>query len=197
MSDVFIKIISGTGVPIVGNDIDTDRIIPARYLKEITFEKMGNYLFHDVRFDTAGNETAHPLNDKKFKGASIAFVNKNFGCGSSREHAPQAIMRYGIKAIVGESFAEIFAGNCQRIGVPVVTVSAESIVALQEELEKNPSLKLELNLEKKALTIGDKAVPVDLPDSRQKSFLNGSWNVLNLLKLNADKIAEKDRDLSY
>jgi len=197
MSTGVIKTISGTGVPIVGNDIDTDRIIPARFLKEITFEKMGNYLFFDVRFDASGAANPHPLNDEKFKGASIAFVNKNFGCGSSREHAPQAIMRYGIQAIVGESFAEIFAGNCARIGVPVVTASAEIVEAIQARLDAEPRTPVTVNLETKELLVGSDRFPITLPDSRQKSFLNGSWNVLNLLKLNADKISEKDRTLSY
>src|ERR1700745_2689343 len=130
--------VSGTAVAIRGNDIDTDRIIPARYLKEVTFARMGSYPFFDERFDAEGKQKPHPLNDVKHKGASILFVNKNFGCGSSREHAPQALYRFGIQAIVGESFAAIFAGNCTIMGVPTVTVSAKEIEQLMKSVEDNP-----------------------------------------------------------
>ena len=120
-ADAKVVKVTGTVIPMRGNDIDTDRIIPARYLKEITFARMGEYPFYDERFDSAGKPKAHPFNDPKYRGASILFVNKNFGCGSSREHAPQALFRFGIHAIVGESFAAIFAGNCVVMGIPTVT----------------------------------------------------------------------------
>src|SRR5512134_255490 len=119
--------VSGTAVPIRGNDIDTDRIIPARYLKEVTFARMGGYPFFDERFDASGKKKDHPLNDPEYQGASILFVNKNFGCGSSREHAPQALYRFGIQAIVGESFAAIFAGNCTIMGLPTVTAGPNEV----------------------------------------------------------------------
>ena len=130
--------VTGTAVPIKGNDIDTDRIIPARYLKEVTFARMGDYPFFDERFDASGKKKDHPLNDPEYKGASLLFVNKNFGCGSSREHAPQALYRFGIQAIVGESFAAIFAGNCTIMGVPTVTVSAKEMEQLMKSVEENP-----------------------------------------------------------
>jgi 3-isopropylmalate/(R)-2-methylmalate dehydratase small subunit len=136
MSDI-VKI-TGTAVPIKGNDIDTDRIIPARYLKEVTFARMGDYPFFDERFDASGKKKDHPLNDPEYKGASLLFVNKNFGCGSSREHAPQALYRFGIQAIVGESFAAIFAGNCTIMGVPTVTVSAKDMEQVMKSVEENP-----------------------------------------------------------
>lgn len=189
--------ISGRAVPILGNDIDTDRIIPARFLKEITFEKMGEYLFYDVRFDANQTPKPHTLNDIQFLGASIAFVNKNFGCGSSREHAPQAIMRYGIKAVIGESFAEIFAGNCQQIGVPVVAVSEEKAQFLQDFVKENPKTEFSLDIEKKELRFLDQVISIKMPESRQNAFLTGSWNVLNILKSNGDLIQEKHRQLPY
>src|ERR671922_337142 len=129
--------VTGTAVPVRGNDIDTDRIIPARYLKEPTFARMGEYPFFDERFDSSGKPKPHPFNEPKYKGASILFVNKNFGCGSSREHAPQALYRFGINAIVGESFAAIFAGNCTIMGVPAVTVSAADIETLMKTVEND------------------------------------------------------------
>src|SRR5215831_18321264 len=130
--------ISGTAVLIRGNDIDTDRIIPARYLKEPTFARMGDYPFFDERFDSSGKKKDHPLNDPEYRGASVLFVNKNFGCGSSREHAPQALYRFGIQAIVGESFAAIFAGNCVIIGMPIVTIPQSEIEALQRDVQNHP-----------------------------------------------------------
>lgn len=189
--------IKGTAVPIQGNDIDTDRIIPARFLKEITFEKMGEYLFYDVRFDAQKNPKEHPLNDMRFLGASIAFVNKNFGCGSSREHAPQAIKRFGIKAIVGESYAEIFAGNCQQIGVPVVVVSEKDSQFLQDYVQQNPKTEFVLDIQAKTLRFSGQYVSIEMPESRQKAFLTGSWNVLNLLKSNVGLIQEKHQALPY
>src|SRR5437870_13433395 len=120
----------GRAIAVRGNDIDTDRIIPARYLKEITFTRMGEYPFFDERFDSSGKRKLHPFNDPRFKGASILFVNKNFGCGSSREHAPQALYRCGIKAIVGESFAAVFAGNCVMMGLPAATGSSPELAEL-------------------------------------------------------------------
>ena len=143
--------IEGKAVPIEGNDIDTDRIIPARYLKEITFTNMGKYPFYDERFDTEGKPTGHPFDLPQFQGAHILFVNQNFGCGSSREHAPQALMRWGVKAIVGESFAEIFAGNCTMLGIPTATVSQAEMRKLQALVKAKPDTKFVLDLEKKTL----------------------------------------------
>src|SRR5919109_2263087 len=152
MSDI-VKItqVSGRAVPIHGNDIDTDRIIPARYLKEPTFARMGEYPFFDERFDSTGKKKDHPFNDPEYRGASILFVNKNFGCGSSREHAPQALYRFGIKAIVGESFAAIFAGNCTMMGLPAVTVSAADIETLMKTVENNPRTQFMVDIEKKII----------------------------------------------
>lgn len=192
-----ITTLSGKGCPIVGNDIDTDRIIPARFLKEITFENMGHYLFYDVRFDQNETPKTHTLNEMRYKDASIMVVNDNFGCGSSREHAPQAIMRYGFKAIIGESFAEIFAGNCSQIGVPVVTADAGDIATLQSALETDPTLDITLDLTTKTAQFGNTTFPIEIPESRREAFIQGTWNVLELLKQNTNAIQTLESQLPY
>ncbi|HUI70204.1 MAG TPA: isopropylmalate isomerase, partial [Spirochaetia bacterium] len=145
------KLIKGRGIVLPGDDIDTDRIIPARYLRLITFEELGKYAFFDERFDDAGKPKPHPLNDPRFTGGSILLVNRNFGCGSSREHAPQSLMRMGINAFVGESFAEIFSGNCTALGLPAVRVSRDDALQLQKLVEGDPTLEVSVDLE--ALTV--------------------------------------------
>ena len=167
---------SGTAVPIRGNDIDTDRIIPARYLKEVTFARMGDYPFFDERFDAAGKKKDHPFNDPEYKGASLLFVNKNFGCGSSREHAPQALNRFGIKVIVGESFASIFAGNCTMMGVPTVTASEKEIQQLIKSVEENPKTEFTVDLDNKTLTYGKVKIAIDLPETYRTALTMGSWD---------------------
>ncbi len=190
--------IAGKGMPLRGDDIDTDRIIPARFLKEITFEKMGNYTFYDARFSADGKPTEHPFNSPKHKGASILVVNRNFGCGSSREHAPQALLRFGVKAIVGESFAEIFSGNCQLLGVPCATASPGDVRALQDFLEKEDSEELlNLNLEEKTLSYAGSSFPIEIPEGRRKNLVSGSWNMLGLLVGSLPKTMEKAGKIAY
>lgn len=190
--------IAGRGIPVRGDDIDTDRIIPARYMKEITFENTGKYAFYDARFDPEGKSKGHAFDNPKFKGASILIVNRNFGCGSSREHAPQAIMRYGIKAIVGESFAEIFAGNCQLLGVPCVTAKSEEVRMLQDFLENDDSKGiLNLNLEENILSFDDESIEVAIPESRRRNLLEGSWNTLGLLVSGLGKTRERAQKIPY
>lgn len=198
MSEI-VKIIevSGTAVPIRGNDIDTDRIIPARYLKEVTFARMGEYPFFDERFDSAGNLKPHPLNDPKYKGASILFVNKNFGCGSSREHAPQALYRYGIQAIVGESFAAIFAGNCTMMGVPTVAVSHEQVEQMMKTSEQNPQTRFTVDIEKKTITFGEQRVSIDLPETYRSALISGSWDSTTLLRSNLAQVKKTASRLPY
>ena len=198
MSDI-IKIvkISGTAVPIRGNDIDTDRIIPARYLKEVTFARMGEYPFFDERFDASGKKKDHPFNDPEYKGASLLFVNKNFGCGSSREHAPQALYRFGIKAIVGESFAAIFAGNCTMMGLPAVVVGAKEIAQLMKSVEENPRTEFNIDLETKTLTYGNVKIAIDLPESYRTALTTGSWDSTALLRANLDQVKKTAARLPY
>lgn len=174
--------ISGKAVSIEGDDIDTDQILPARFLKEITFDRMGDYLFYDLRYDSTGKSVQFVLDKPEHQGASFLFVGKNFGCGSSREHAPQAIKRYGIKAIVGLSFAEIFAGNCKSLGIPLVTVEADVLQALCRIVKSHSQSEFLLDLEKKTIFYSDKAFAIELPEARRRSFLDGTWDSLQLLK---------------
>jgi 3-isopropylmalate/(R)-2-methylmalate dehydratase small subunit len=198
MSDI-VKIIqvSGTAVPIRGNDIDTDRIIPARYLKEPTFARMGDYPFFDERFDAAGKKKDHPFNDPEYKGASIFFVNKNFGCGSSREHAPQALYRFGIKAVVGESFAAIFAGNCTMMGLPAVVVGAEEIEQLMKSVADNPRTEYTVNLENKTISYGAQTIAIDLPETYRTALTKGFWDSTALLRANLQQVRKTAAKLPY
>ena len=197
MEDVKRVRIGGTAVPVRGDEIDTDRIVPARFLKEITFEKMGESLFFDSRFGPSREPLDHPLNDARYKGASIMFVGKNFGCGSSREHAPQAIVRYGIRAIVGESFAEIFAGNCKALGVPTVTASSADLSRLFEAAEKNPGTAYTLDLVEKTVKGDGLSIPIDIPEARRKALVEGIWSSTGMLKANAPLVRKTADRLPY
>lgn len=192
-----IERIEGTAVPVEGNDIDTDRIIPARFLKEITFSNMGQYPFYDERFAADGSKKGHPFDDPKYQGASLLFSNENFGCGSSREHAPQALFRWGVKAVVAESFAEIFAGNCAMIGMPVVTVSGADLKKALEAVKADPKTRFTLDLPKKTLSWSGHSVSIDLPEGRRQALMEGTWDSTSLLLANAAKTAAVANRLSY
>ncbi len=194
---VTITEISGTAVPIRGNDIDTDRIIPARYLKEPTFARMGEYPFFDERFDSSRKKKDHPLNDPEYRGAAILFVNKNFGCGSSREHAPQALHRFGIKAIVGESFAAIFAGNCTMMGLPAVTVGAREIAQLMKSVEENPRTQYAIDLEKKTISYTGQMLSIELPETYRTALTRGYWDSTALLRANLGQVKKLAAQLPY
>jgi 3-isopropylmalate/(R)-2-methylmalate dehydratase small subunit len=198
MSEI-IKIVNvtGTALPMRGNEIDTDRIIPARYLKEVSFARMGDYPFFDERYTSDGKKKDHPFNDPEYSGASILFVNKNFGCGSSREHAPQALNRFGIKVIVGESFAAIFAGNCTMMGVPTVTVSQQDMQQLMKSVEQNPKIEYTVDIENKTLTYGKVKIAIDLPDTSRTALTMGSWDSTALLRANLDRVKETAKKLPY
>jgi len=185
-----IKAVQGTAIPLPGNDVDTDRIIPARYLRSVTFEGLGAEVFKDERFNDDGSLKAHPFNEEKYAGAAILIVGRNFGCGSSREHAPQAIMRSGIKAIIGESFGEIFAGNCTSIGIPVCTADEQTIDELQKLVQNNPQLNFDLDLEAQTLSSVEKSVAVDINPAVKTALLAGTWNTLDELLQNEAVIEE-------
>jgi len=191
------KFIYGRAVPILGDDLDTDQIVPARFLKEITFSQMGNYLFYDQRFGPNKEVKDHPLNDPRYFGARLMVVGNNFGCGSSREHAPQAVMRYGIQAIIGESFAEIFSGNCKALGVPVVSASAENIKKLTHYIQNNTEATISLDLEKKCVIYDDHSFTVTLPEASRHAFLAGTWDVSVLLKSNMPLVEQTVKSLPY
>jgi 3-isopropylmalate/(R)-2-methylmalate dehydratase small subunit len=195
--------VQGRAVPVRGDDIDTDRIIPARYLKEITFSKMGDYPFFDERFNADGTPKPHPFNDARFQGATVLIGNVNFGCGSSREHAPQSLVRWGnpaqpgIKAIIAESFAEIFAGNCVMLGVPAVTAGKADVLALQDLAEKDPMTEFTVDLGSLSVKAGALTVKVALAESRRDALLKGTWDGTGLLIDNADKVAATAKKLAY
>lgn len=189
--------ISGTSIVVRGNDIDTDRIVPARYLKEVTFDRMGEYPFIDERFDANGSPKPHPFNDPKYRGASILIVNANFGCGSSREHAPQALYRSGIRAIVGESFAEIFAGNCLAIGLPVVTAAPSAIQQLMDLVEEDPTGVHTLDLERKSLSGPQTTLAVNLPDTARSALTAGHWDSTAVLAANLPKVRDIAARIPY
>ncbi len=198
MSDI-VKIVkvSGTAISIHGNDIDTDRIIPARYLKEVTFARMGEYPFFDERYDASGKKKDHPFNDPEYKGAAILFVNKNFGCGSSREHAPQALYRFGIKAIVGESFAAIFTGNCTMMGLPTVTAAHDAVEVMMKTVAENPKTQFTVDIEKKIIAFGDKRMNIDLPETFRSALTNGTWDSTGLLRANLEQVKKTAAKLPY
>lgn len=178
--------IVGRGIPLPGNDIDTDRIMPARFLKSVTFEGLERHLFEDERRQVPD----HPFNQARYGGASVLLVGQNFGCGSSREHAPEALRRWGIRGIVGRSFAEIFLGNCTALGIPCVTVDAKDLAWLMESVAKHPEREFLLDVEKQQVEVGERIIRATLPEDHRNQLLTGTWNA-TLLLLEAGEAIEK------
>jgi len=189
--------VEGTGVPIRGNDIDTDQIIPARFMKVVTFDGLGEFAFFDLRFDDDDNEKDHPLNEERFQDANVMVVNNNFGCGSSREHAPQALMRWGIDAIIGEGFAEIFAGNCLALGIPTLTADHETINELQQWVDDHPDGDIEVDVATETVRFGGKEISVSVDDAQRKALVEGIWDTTALMKANRNAIEETASNLPY
>jgi 3-isopropylmalate/(R)-2-methylmalate dehydratase small subunit len=191
--------IKGTAVPVRGNDIDTDRIIPARYLRTVTFDGLGVHAFEDDRAELKGSGKPHPFDEPHYAKATVLLVNKNFGCGSSREHAPQALLRWndGIKAVVGESFADIFLGNCVTLGVPCIKVSAETAASLMALVEQDPSLEVVVDLEQRAVSAGSFKVEFELPEGLRRQFLDGTWDSTTELLANQQQIHVVAQRLPY
>ena len=169
--------IEGTGIPLRGDNIDTDRIIPARFLKGITFDGLGDHLFEDARAVTV----EHPFSNPAYQHAHVILVNENFGSGSSREHAPQALKRWGIEACVGESFSEIFRGNSLAIGLACVTVSHEEVDWLMAAVERSPSMPLLLSLRDQTIEAEGRAVSVDIEGAVREALLTGTWDATGML----------------
>jgi len=195
--------VAGRGLPLLLDDIDTDRIIPARYLRCVTFDGLGEHAFEDDRKQAGGK---HPFDDPRFQGAGILIAGRNFGCGSSREHAPQALIRWGIKAVVAESFAEIFFGNCISNGVPPVCCQRGDLVALAAAIEADPTAQLEVDLERGEVRLTGRtaagqtqtlAVPATLPAGPRQSLTTGNWDFLGQLVDAADKVRATARQLPY
>ena len=198
----------GRGLPLRGDDIDTDRIIPARFLRCVTFEGIGEHAFEDDRkalAEAAARDPRaprHAFDDARFGGAALLIVNRNFGCGSSREHAPQALMRRGIHGIVGESFAEIFFGNCVALGIPCFTMPADAAKALQDAVETDPWIENTLDVRGRALVAKASARTVPsgkatIPDGAREAFLSGAWDATGLLLAKPEEIDAVRRSLPY
>ena len=173
--------VTGRAVNVPGNDIDTDRIIPARFMKCVTFDGLGEFLFYDVRKQLDGTEKPHPLNEPRFKGATILLSGANFGCGSSREHAPQAIAKYGFKAVIAENFAEIFFGNSTTLGIPCVTASREDIAKIAAFAEANSQGEVVIDLVKLEVRFGGQTVKIAQRESARDALVNGRWDAIGEL----------------
>ena len=189
-----IERVEGRGCVLRGADIDTDRIIPARYLRCVTFDGLGEHAFEDDREQAKGN---HPLDDERFRGAGILIVAHNFGCGSSREHAPQALMRAGYRAFVGASFAEIFAGNCTALGLPCLTLSDADLAALMESVELDPQQEVVVDLAAATVTSRAGSFPAGIPEGARRQLLEGSWDATGVLLEAGDAIEATARALPY
>jgi 3-isopropylmalate/(R)-2-methylmalate dehydratase small subunit len=189
-----VKQIKGRALPLVGNDIDTDRIIPARFLKCITFDGLGDHAFAD---DRAALQGSHPFDQAQYQGATILLANNNFGCGSSREHAPQALNRWGITAIVGESFAEIFFGNCIALGLPCVIVAPQDARQLQTLVTQDPQAIVEVDLEKMIVSCGDFQAPITMSEGPKQMFVTGLWDATGQLVAQEEKTRSTAAKLPY
>lgn len=189
-----IKKVTGKGIPLVGNDIDTDRIIPARYLRCVTFDGLGEQVFKD---DRASSNGLHPFDQPQYQGANILVVNGNFGCGSSREHAPQALAKWGIKGIIGESFAEIFLGNCLAMGIPCVTADSATVTQIQSQLKQQPQTPLELDLSIPAVKCGDQSFSVTINEGNRQMLFTGKWDSCGQLISDVAAISATAAKLPY
>lgn len=199
MADSTRTVITGPAIPVRGHDIDTDRIIPARFLKCVVFDGLGDHAFEDDRRQEHAAGRTHPFDDPRYADARLLLVNRNFGCGSSREHAPQAIMRWGrgIQAIVGESFAEIFFGNCVALGIPCVTVDETGIRALMDRVEADPATPVTLDLPNLTVSAGDLRIPVTMSPGARKQLTEGLWDSTGELLSATDAIRDVARRLPY
>jgi 3-isopropylmalate/(R)-2-methylmalate dehydratase small subunit len=189
--------VQGRVIPIVGDDIDTDRIIPARYLKCVTFDGLGEFAFYDERFDNEGKSTNHPMDDERFKGGNIILSGNNFGCGSSREHAPQAIKRAGINGIIAESFAEIFYGNSVTLGIVCASVSKDEIKEIENIILENPNTEIIIDVEKNKIFVNDKTYEANIPEGSKQAFLNATYDSLGELLQNMDEVKKLEANLPY
>ena len=189
--------VSGTAVYVPGDDIDTDRIIPARFMKCITFDGLGEFMFYDVRKNEDGSDKDHPLNDPRFAGASILLSGNNFGCGSSREHAPQAIAKAGFKGIIAEGFAEIFFGNSTTLGLPCAVATKEDIRSIAAAVEANPETQVTIDVENQRIRFGDEEVTCYIRESARGGLVEGKWDPIAELLEGESEINETAEELPY
>lgn len=188
MSLAKITQVTGRGVYVAGNDIDTDRIIPARFMKCVSFDGLGEFLFHDVRKNADGTDKPHPLNELRFSGATILLSGANFGCGSSREHAPQAIQKHGFRAVIAENFAEIFFGNSATLGMPCMSAKREDIARIAAAIEKDPKLEITIDVASQQIRFGNDSAPAALRDSARDALVNGRWDAIGELLEGRDAV---------
>jgi 3-isopropylmalate/(R)-2-methylmalate dehydratase small subunit len=189
--------LTGRGVFVPGTDIDTDRIIPARFMKCITFDGLGEFAFYDERKNADGSDKPHPLNDPRFKGATILLSGSNFGCGSSREHAPQSLYRYGFRAVIAESFAEIFFGNSITLGMPCVTLTRADVQALAAVIEKDPKAEIVIDVQNRKVTCAGKTYVAGLLNSAHEALISGKWDAIADLLEGLPDVARVAKTLAY
>ncbi|MBU3666121.1 MAG: 3-isopropylmalate dehydratase small subunit [Chthoniobacterales bacterium] len=189
--------IAGTGVHVPGDDVDTDRIIPARYMKCVTFDGLGEYAFYDERFDADGKKKPHPLNDARYDDAAILLAGRNFGCGSSREHAPQALYRHGFRAILAESFAEIFFGNSITLGMPCLVMDGRDIRALAALIDEAPQTEINIDIPAGRVSMADTGFPATLPAHAKEALVNGRWDAIADLLEGLDAVRATAAKLPY
>jgi 3-isopropylmalate/(R)-2-methylmalate dehydratase small subunit len=199
MSDATRTVITAPAIPVRGHDIDTDRIIPARFLKCVVFEGLGHHVFEDDRRQDAAAGRIHPFDDPRFQTARILLANRNFGCGSSREHAPQAIMRWGrwIQAVVAESFAEIFFGNCTALGLPCLTIDSAAMATLMDLVSAQPETPVTVDLTTMQVTAGTQRTPAQMPAGARQQLLAGSWDTTGELLAGKEAVAAVAARLAY
>jgi 3-isopropylmalate/(R)-2-methylmalate dehydratase small subunit len=189
--------LAGRALPMRGNDIDTDRIIPARFLTAVTFDGLEQHVFEDDRKSPGGPYNRHPFDVSHFQGASVLLVNQNFGCGSSREHAPQALQRWGIQVVIGESFAEIFFGNSAMIGMPCVTAAPAEVAALMDLAEREPATEFAVDLVAGTCRAGQATVAIALPPKMLEAFTSGAWDTTGMLLDRFDEVRAAAQRLPY
>ena len=197
MSLAQISQLAGTGVYVPGDDVDTDRIIPARFMKCITFDGLGEYLFYDERFEEDGRAKSHPIDDPTYAGATILLTGSHFGCGSSREHAPQALYRYGFRAVLAESFAEIFFGNAITLGMPCLVMDGRDIRSLATLIKESPPSEINIDLPAGTVSIADVSFPAMLPDHAKGALINGRWDAIADLLEGVEAVRATANTLPY
>ena len=193
----FVDQIAGRGIPLRGHDIDTDRIIPARFLKCVSFEGLETHAFEDDRKQLEERGQVHPFSNPRYQGASILIVNGNFGCGSSREHAPQALQRWGIGAVIGESFSEIYFGNSVALGMPCLTVTARDAEALLSAVEADPKAEIRISVGKQTVEVNGATYQASVPAGAREAFTAGTWDATGMLLDDFDKVRSVANSLPY
>ena len=189
--------VAGRGVFVPGNDIDTDRIIPARFMKCVSFDGLGEFVFFDVRKNPDGSPKQHPLNEPRFQGATVLLSGANFGCGSSREHAPQAIQKYGFRAIIAEGYAEIFFGNSTTLGMPCVVATREDIAKVAAAIEANPQTEVVVDIAALEVRFGGQKIKITMRESARDALVNGRWDAIGELLEGVPQVQTLAKTLPY